>query len=317
MAGETNDNAHEMEIENNSQDSKVVQSNMEFDENNGKTLSQAGPWFQAIKARKNKKAPNEGSIQEGGKQGNPQNQQGGLNTRSNPRVEASMRANSNQQRQQDQVSRTNDKPPPRRATPPLPENDYKVVYRPSTGMKLSSWPHEKITEGRARASGSPLKEFCANVTIQTQWKQNLVIASTADDDYALKLGSSERHRTRGGHIRGDAVHQTTPRNSTWSHARYHCVYDGETTYGTSGSQQLWHPACEDARQIQLSSYHLRRSARPFLCEGGQLVHTLPLIPQIGTVLQGLRKNPPPAGRMPQPRQTYLQPVRGAEPTSRP
>ncbi|KAH7946285.1 hypothetical protein HPB49_022642 [Dermacentor silvarum] len=55
-------------------------------------------------------------------------------------------------------------------------------------MKLSSWPNE-ITEGVARASGSPFKEFCANVTIQTQWKQNLIIASTADEDYALKLGS--------------------------------------------------------------------------------------------------------------------------------
>ncbi|KAH7979079.1 hypothetical protein HPB49_008009 [Dermacentor silvarum] len=189
MAGETNRNAHEMEIENNSQDSTADQSNMEFDENSGKTLSQAGPWFQAIKARKNKKSPNEDRIQEGGKQGNSQNQQGGLNARSNPRVESSMQANSNQQRQQDQGSRTNGKPPPRRATPPLPDNDYKVVYRPRTGMKLSSWPDEKITEGLARASGSPFKEFCAKVTIQTQWKQNLIIASTADEDYALKLGS--------------------------------------------------------------------------------------------------------------------------------
>ncbi|KAH7959224.1 hypothetical protein HPB49_009420 [Dermacentor silvarum] len=147
MEGETNGNAHEMAIENNSQDWTANQSNVEFDENSGKTLSQAGPWFQAIKVRKNKKAPNEDRIQEGGKQGNPRNQQGGLNARSNPRVEASMHANSNQQRQQDQGSPTNGKLPPRRATPPLPDNDYKV------------------------------------------WKQNLIIASTADEDYALKLGS--------------------------------------------------------------------------------------------------------------------------------
>ncbi|KAH7934364.1 hypothetical protein HPB49_025191 [Dermacentor silvarum] len=204
MAGATNDNAHEMEIENNSQDSTADQSNMEFDENSGKTLSQAGPWFQAIKARKNKKSPNEDRIQEGGKQGNSQNQQRGLNARSNPRVESSMQANSNQQRQQDQGSRTSGKPPPRRATPPLPDNDYKVVYRPRTGMKLSSWPDEKITEGLARASGSPFKEFCAKVTIQTQWKQNLIIASTADEDYALKLGSIN------GIELGAATYEMTP-----------------------------------------------------------------------------------------------------------
>ncbi|KAH7948899.1 hypothetical protein HPB49_002935 [Dermacentor silvarum] len=134
----------------------------------------------------------------------PLNQQGGPNARSNPRVEASMQANGNQQRQQYQGSRTNAKPPPRRATPPLPDNDYKVVYRPRTGMKRSSWPDEKITEGLARASGSPFKEFCANVTIQTQWKQNLIIASSADEDYALKLGSIN------GIELGAATYEMTP-----------------------------------------------------------------------------------------------------------
>ncbi|KAH7949085.1 hypothetical protein HPB49_005021 [Dermacentor silvarum] len=56
-------------------------------------------------------------------------------------------------------------------------------------MKLSSWSDEKITEGLARASGSYFKEFCANAIIQTQWKQNVIIASTTDENYALKLGS--------------------------------------------------------------------------------------------------------------------------------
>ncbi|KAH7937320.1 hypothetical protein HPB49_010698 [Dermacentor silvarum] len=278
MAGETNSNAHEIEIENNSQDSTADQSNMEFDENSGKTLSQAGPWFQAIKATKNKKSPNEDRIQEGGKQGNSQNQQGGLNAKCNPRVESSMQAKSNQQWQQDQGSRTNGKPPPRCATPPLPD-DYKVVYRPRTGMKLSSWPDEKITEGLARASGSPFKEFCAKVTIQMQWKQNLIIASTADEYYALKLGSINGIEL-GGHIRNDAVHKTAPRNSTWSRARYHCVYDGETTCGTSGCQQLWHPACQDDRQIHLSSYHLRRLVQ--YCKAcGEIGHRQDVCPNPG------------------------------------
>ncbi|KAH7979661.1 hypothetical protein HPB49_010322 [Dermacentor silvarum] len=90
------------------------------------------------------------------------------------------------------------------ATPPLSDNDYKVVYRPRTGMKLSSWPDEKIAEGLARASGSHFKEFCAKVTIQTQWKQNLIIASTADEDYALKLGSIN------GIELGAATYEMTP-----------------------------------------------------------------------------------------------------------
>ncbi|KAH6926166.1 hypothetical protein HPB50_015540 [Hyalomma asiaticum] len=55
-------------------------------------------------------------------------------------------------------------------------------------MKVCSLPDEKITEVIARASGSILKEFWANVTIQTLWKQNLIIVSTTDEDYALRHG---------------------------------------------------------------------------------------------------------------------------------
>ncbi|KAL1466509.1 hypothetical protein MTO96_042683 [Rhipicephalus appendiculatus] len=71
--------------------------------------------------------------------------------------------------------------------PPLPEDHYKVVYRPRTGMKLSKWADEKISEGIARACEYAFRDFCANVITQTQWRQNLIITSTGDEDYALKL----------------------------------------------------------------------------------------------------------------------------------
>ncbi|KAH7947619.1 hypothetical protein HPB52_014610 [Rhipicephalus sanguineus] len=70
------------------------------------------------------------------------------------------------------------KPPVRRPTPPLPEDHYKVIYRPRTGLKLSNWTDENISEGIARASDYAFREFCANVITQTQWRQNLIITST-------------------------------------------------------------------------------------------------------------------------------------------
>lgn len=54
-------------------------------------------------------------------------------------------------------------------------------------MKLSNWTDEKISEGIARTCGCAFRDFCANVITQTQWKQNLIVTSTGDEDYALKL----------------------------------------------------------------------------------------------------------------------------------
>ncbi|KAH7979328.1 hypothetical protein HPB49_009071 [Dermacentor silvarum] len=162
-----------------------------------------------------------------------------------------MQANSNH--------RTNGKPPLPRATPPLPESDYKVVYRPRTGMKLSSWPDEKITEGIARASGSPFKEFCANVIIQTQWKQKLIIASTTDEDYALKLGSINSIQ------QGAATYEVTPYIKPLP-GTVRGVVQGITACMTEKrlaelltANNCGMPAREDARQIHLSSDHLRRN----------------------------------------------------------
>ncbi|KAH7958247.1 hypothetical protein HPB49_000277 [Dermacentor silvarum] len=136
MTGETSGNGHKMEIEKNSQDSAAVQTNMALDENSGKTLSQAGPWFQAIKAKK--------------KQGAER----GPHTRGEK-----------------------------------PRKPSKPARRTEREEQPDCLKDEKMTKGLARASSSLFKEFCANVIIQTQWKRNLIFARTADEIYALKLGS--------------------------------------------------------------------------------------------------------------------------------
>ncbi|KAH6942031.1 hypothetical protein HPB50_027475 [Hyalomma asiaticum] len=132
-----------MDVESDSDNPKVEGNNAAFDENSGRTLSQAGPWYQAIKAKKSNKARTEHN-------GLGQNQPGGPNTTSHLTVRASMQDNSHHQ--QCRGDRRNSRPPMRRMVPPLPDSEYKVVYLPRTGMNVCSSPDEKITEGIARAN---------------------------------------------------------------------------------------------------------------------------------------------------------------------
>ncbi|KAG0411916.1 hypothetical protein HPB47_010942 [Ixodes persulcatus] len=54
-------------------------------------------------------------------------------------------------------------------------------------MKVASRTDRAISQGLGMASVMPTKEFYAHVTIQTQWAQNIIVASTASEDFALKL----------------------------------------------------------------------------------------------------------------------------------
>ncbi|CAN7949590.1 unnamed protein product, partial [Ixodes pacificus] len=150
---------NEIDMEN-SASTRTSGTHMEFDENSGRTLSQPGPWYEVLKERKSQKTADENRIKGDSKANSGQNLNGEAN---------------------------NNTPPRKRMLPPLPEDEYKVVYRPRTGLKLSTWSNKSLTQGIATAGGFPFKDFYSNVTIQTQWAQNLIIASTADEDYAMKL----------------------------------------------------------------------------------------------------------------------------------
>ncbi|KAH7935480.1 hypothetical protein HPB52_008447 [Rhipicephalus sanguineus] len=160
------------------------ESPLPFDSTSGRTLDALGPWREVISRRKLKKNIADAVP-------TPLTQQ---STNSPPSKSSSVPETSHQRQQTHQSSSQLPlesskprKPPVRRPTPPLPEDHYKVIYRPRTGLKLSNWTDEKISEGIARASGYAFREFCANVITQTQWRQNLIITSTGDEDYALKL----------------------------------------------------------------------------------------------------------------------------------
>lgn len=64
---------------------------------------------------------------------------------------------------------------------------YKIVYRPKAGVKLSSWKDGVIARGLTQACGVTPQELYAKVIIQTQWQQNIILASPEEEDCALKL----------------------------------------------------------------------------------------------------------------------------------
>lgn len=78
--------------------------------------------------------------------------------------------------------------PPRSVPrPQLPDSDYKIIYRPQAGFRVASWSDRQVSQGIQKASNIPEAAFYARVTIQTQAVQNLIIASTPDEAYALAL----------------------------------------------------------------------------------------------------------------------------------
>lgn len=85
--------------------------------------------------------------------------------------------------------------------PKLPESDYKIIYRPRDGLRLAAWSDRQITAGIQTASRIPEGSFNQQIVIQVQAVQNLIVASTPNDEYAeilsevtsLQLGAATYH----------------------------------------------------------------------------------------------------------------------------
>lgn len=123
---------------------------MEYDELSGRTIQQPGPWKEILNARRRAKHPDYTSV----------------------------------------VAPSQGKPtsPPRASPAPrLPESDYKIIYRPRDGLRLASWSDRQIAAGLQAASGIPEGIFNHQVIIQVQAIQNLVVASTPNEDCAEAL----------------------------------------------------------------------------------------------------------------------------------
>lgn len=159
---------------------------MDFDENSGRTITRPGPWVQVLRERSSAKR------QQQAVDINTTHQNPPSTPNTHPQVsEESTGARPANTPHPSSVNagKYPTQRPRKYILPKLPEDEYKIVYRPRTGLKVSAWPDKCIAQGLAVASGLPIKDFYAHVIIQTQWSQNLIVASTADEDYAIKLSA--------------------------------------------------------------------------------------------------------------------------------
>lgn len=117
---------------------------MEFDVQSGRTLPQPGPWQQILRQRSNLKTP--------------------------------------QAKPPKQLMPSKPSGPPRGThAPRLPDTDYKVVFRPRTGLRVAAWTDRQITQSLQQASKIPQHIFYGQVTVQIQAQQNLIVASTPEE----------------------------------------------------------------------------------------------------------------------------------------
>ncbi|KAH9375557.1 hypothetical protein HPB48_008124 [Haemaphysalis longicornis] len=124
---------------------------MEFDTLSGRTIPPPGPWKQILRERRNLK------------------QQAAPPTSPFP------------------VPCTQQTTPRSTPTPRLPDKDYKVIYRPRTGLRVAAYNGRQMTQSIQQASKIPEHVFNAYVTIQPQALQNLIVASTPDENCAMAL----------------------------------------------------------------------------------------------------------------------------------
>ncbi|KAG0411186.1 hypothetical protein HPB47_011690 [Ixodes persulcatus] len=178
---------NEIDMEN-SASTRTSGTHIEFDENSGRTLSHPGPWYEVLKERKSQKTADENRIKGDSKANSAQNLNGETSGLTNPKMQPTNNQLQQQRRGDGRSRGDNNTPPRKRMLPPLPEDEYKVVYRPRTGLKLSAWSDKSLTQGIATAGGFPFKDFYSNVTIQTQWAQNLIMARVV---HGIEAGTTE------------------------------------------------------------------------------------------------------------------------------
>nr|XP_054924331.1 uncharacterized protein LOC126527440 [Dermacentor andersoni] len=70
--------------------------------------------------------------------------------------------------------------------PPLPVDDYKIVFRPRDGLNLGAWPHTSVARAIGIAAG--LDSAVLNeLIIRIRTEQNLAVLSTPDENLATRL----------------------------------------------------------------------------------------------------------------------------------
>ncbi|KAH6929626.1 hypothetical protein HPB50_003331 [Hyalomma asiaticum] len=179
---------------------------MAFDEYSGKTLAPEYPWKQATRKKSQNKTGSGMQIKESDMPGrNIANDHDSAQTQ--PTGSQQRENNARERGDPSDYRRAGERGgrlPKRHPGPPLPEDEYKVLFKPQTALNISKWTSKVLTQSIANASGIPTKEFYAHVTIETQWNRKLIVASTALDDRVEKLLSVTQIQ------HGNAIYELLP-----------------------------------------------------------------------------------------------------------
>ncbi|KAM7282021.1 hypothetical protein ISCGN_002179 [Ixodes scapularis] len=140
---------------------------MEFDAQSGRTLAPPGPRQNILRERHNLKNPP-----------------------ANPTRPSEPRQSTNR--------------PPGTPAPRLPDAEYKVVFRPRTALRVAAYNDRQLTQSLQQASKIPEHISYAQVTVQIQASQNLIVAGTPEENCALALSEISTIQLRA------ATHEILP-----------------------------------------------------------------------------------------------------------
>lgn len=160
---------------------------MDFDELSGRTIHPNGPWTKIIQARKNNKSkPKAASptlVATTSAAPNAASPTTPAATTVAP-VGSASAAGILPALRQPRVRKP--------VTPSLPDSEYVIVYRPRAAGTVARCSTKDIVTALVAASKLPPEQFYASITLQIQPAQNLLVASTANEDHALLLSTVDQ-----------------------------------------------------------------------------------------------------------------------------
>ncbi|KAH7933114.1 hypothetical protein HPB49_008374 [Dermacentor silvarum] len=178
--------------------------------------------------------------------------------------------------------------PVHRRLPPLPKDDYKVIFHPRETFTFARWLTDQIANSIKWASNQPIGTCTQTMIVRIEPQQNIAIASVPDRDYAIKLIGIKSLQL------GEKGYAKAPRNkyvnsvALWGTAqtcalnqtsRVHskvCPMPGRTPHGCKGlSRKIPESIQENSRPKGIAAHH---SPATELLSGGNTIEIPVKIP---------------------------------------
>lgn len=208
---------------------KTTENSWTYDAGSGRTIATESAWI--MRNKKDKKAVADPRT--------PANQP----TEQPPINEQTLKSSPTQQQRRPKM-------------PPLPLDDFKIVYRPQAGLDLAKWNTVAVTHAIGRVSGLSQQDFNDKVRVQFQRMENLI-------PNHRKHRRQRRRQEAGKHPENTAwrkflhcerQHQNTGRCLQRRHQWLDTRYEHRRTHGwNSRTGKIHSSSCPNARSIDRGS----------------------------------------------------------------